>query len=202
MRTKQNWNKYFIEGLLIVFSVLFALIINSTFEKYQTHKKKNIALNGILKEIKTNQEILKNWRSRHQEIFKHLDNLDNQNIEAIDKQKSINISYFIGNGSVVKEFLGNSAWETAKSSGIISEFDFNLSQALAKTYNQQDFIENKTLVKIFDLLTNIDSYQEQNLAKTKIQLQLLFNELLGQEISLNTYYQEVISLLSKNENTP
>jgi len=35
-----NFKKYIIEGLLIVFSVLFALAINKLAENYQTEKKR------------------------------------------------------------------------------------------------------------------------------------------------------------------
>ena len=53
--------KYFLEGSLIVFSVLFALFINKLYSDYQTSQKKEVALESIKKELMRNDSILQNW---------------------------------------------------------------------------------------------------------------------------------------------
>lgn len=40
----KNAKKYLYEGLLIVFSVLFALFINKAFDHYKTNSKKKVAI--------------------------------------------------------------------------------------------------------------------------------------------------------------
>lgn len=61
---------YFAEGLLIVFSVLFALFINKLFDDYKTNTRKAIAIESIQKELYQNAAILDNWREHHVEIQK------------------------------------------------------------------------------------------------------------------------------------
>ena len=48
---KIDFKKYFGEGLLIVFSVLFALFINKTYEDAKINKDKNNALKQIKAEL-------------------------------------------------------------------------------------------------------------------------------------------------------
>lgn len=76
--------KYFAEGALIVFSVLFALFINKLFTDYQTNQKKEIALESIQKEISKNAEVVEKWKKHHQEI--------NQRISDIVSGKNDNLN--------------------------------------------------------------------------------------------------------------
>ena len=50
----KNLKKYFAEGLLIIFSVLFALFINKLFDDYKTNQKKTVAIESIQKELSQN----------------------------------------------------------------------------------------------------------------------------------------------------
>ncbi len=58
---KSHYRKYIVDGVLIIFSVLFALFINKLFDDYQTRKRKEVAIKSIEKELYRNQEILNNW---------------------------------------------------------------------------------------------------------------------------------------------
>jgi len=60
--------KYLAEGLLIIFSVLFALLINKLFDDHKTNSKKEIAVESIIEELHHNAEIIKNWKERHIKI--------------------------------------------------------------------------------------------------------------------------------------
>ena len=62
---KSNLKKYLGEGLLIVFSVLFALFINKAFEDYKTNQKVTIAKESITKELYRNQAIINRWKEKH-----------------------------------------------------------------------------------------------------------------------------------------
>ncbi len=55
----KEMKKYLAEGLLIVFSVLFALFINKSFDDYKTRKQKDIVLESIQNELESNAKILK-----------------------------------------------------------------------------------------------------------------------------------------------
>ena len=75
--------KYFGEGLLIVFSVLFALFINKAFEHYKTIEKKDIAKESIIKELYQNQSILSKWKDRHIEIRDRISSVINGEADSI-----------------------------------------------------------------------------------------------------------------------
>jgi hypothetical protein len=72
--------KYLAEGVLIVFSVLFALFINKLFDDYKTNESKTIAIESIRKELHRNAGILKNWKEQHIEVRNRItDILEGQN---------------------------------------------------------------------------------------------------------------------------
>lgn len=60
--------KHLVEGALIVFSVLFALLINKSFENYQTNLQREIAEESIINELQQNQYILNRWKEKHIEV--------------------------------------------------------------------------------------------------------------------------------------
>ncbi len=63
-----NLKKYFAEGILIVFSVLFALFINRVAENHKTEQRKNVAIESILQELHRNKEVIANWKTIHTEF--------------------------------------------------------------------------------------------------------------------------------------
>jgi len=70
-------NKYLADGLMIVFSVLFALFINKMAENYQVHKDKVVAEKNILNELTSNKKIIEEWRSIHNLILNKLQEIKN-----------------------------------------------------------------------------------------------------------------------------
>ena len=56
-----NFKKYLGEGLLIVFSVLFALFINKTYEDAKTNRVKKFTSKQIIKSITEEPESRKEW---------------------------------------------------------------------------------------------------------------------------------------------
>lgn len=55
----ESYKRLFAEGILIVFSVLFALFINQMAEDYQTDQRRKIALSSVQKELEQNQTRVK-----------------------------------------------------------------------------------------------------------------------------------------------
>ncbi len=58
LKNKVDFKKYLGEGVLIFFSVLFALFINKTYEKAKTNRNKNNAIKQIKTELIDNQKKL------------------------------------------------------------------------------------------------------------------------------------------------
>lgn len=195
----KNIKKYLVEGLLIVFSVLFALFINKLFDDYKTTQKKTIAIESIEKELERNSEILDHWKEQHTKIRNRITQIiegknDSLKTELL-KYEYLNIGILTNNQSLIDNILTNTAWESAKSTGIISEFDFNTTQKLTQVYTIQEVITEKTIPKITDYYFDTNSHNMENINQTLIQFQLRFWELTGQETLMNGLYKQVISEL-------
>ena len=191
-----NLKKHITDGLLIVFSVLFALTINRITENYQTEKKKDIALENIKKELNKNSEIIKEWKTKHIKIGEILNNIiegKNDSLKSkLIKNNFLDLRLLTNNEGLINSLLTNTAWETAKSTGIISEFDFETTQQLTNVYSLQKIITDRTIMKILDYYFNTEAHKKENIDAILIQFHLRFRELIGQEYSMVNLYENTI----------
>lgn len=152
LKNKMDLKKYLGEGLIIVFSVLFALFINKTYEDAKTNRDKNNAIKQIKAELLNNQKILDDWMADHSAILENLTNLiesKNDSFHILAEKKSyLPIQVLLDNKNLMEKPLSNSAWSSAKSIGIISEFDFKTLQNISETYELQQFIMDASIEKI------------------------------------------------------
>ena len=187
---------YLLEGFLIVFSVLFALFIENYVENLKTQKQKKLALERIRMEVERNSQILSDWISLHQKISNRIgkstsgesDSLRN----ALLKYTSFNFGVLTDGKQVVNTILTNTAWETAKSTGIIAEFDFESIENLTQVYSLQNTVTNTTLQSIIQLYFDEGSHDMKRLDITLKQLDIRFHELVGQERVLANAYQSTL----------
>ena len=108
----------------------------------------------------------------------------------------INLSLLTNNESIVNDMLTSTAWESARSTGIIAEFDFETTQKLTELYNLQEIIVDKSLANLVDFyFDNADKINE--LDSILLQLKLRFSELVGQEYLLKILYEEAIKELDE-----
>ncbi len=197
----KNLKKYFAESLLIVFSVLFALFINKLFDDYKTNEKKTTALESIEKELYRNSAILGDWKEHHIKIRNRITEIvegqnDSLKTELL-KYEFLNIGVLTNNKSLIDDILTNTAWESAKSTGIISEFDFETTQKLTHVYSMQEVLTERTMAKITDFYFDTNAHNMENIDQTLIQFQLRFWELTGQEGLITNLYSEAISQIKK-----
>lgn len=191
---RKKVTKYLIEGLLIVFSVLFALWINKVFEDYKTAEQKEIALQSIHREIENNARILASWEEHHISIRDRISSMvfeENDSLISLFKgKKYFELRLLTNNESLIDNVLSDTAWESAKTTGIIVEFDFETTEQLTKLYTMQKTLMDKTMMKILDLYFEADTHDLNNLEAVLIQFQLRFWELTGQEALLTHLYDE------------
>ncbi len=201
MKINPNLKKYIGEGLLIVFSVLFALFINQSFDDYRTHQKKTIAQESILKELRANQAILANWQVKHTAIKQRLTSVIEGEADSLKSKLQqydyLNLGVLTNNEVLIDAVLTNTAWESARATGIITEFDFETIQQLTLVYDLQAILLDRTTIQILDYLFAAESNDINNLDRTLVQLQLRLRELTGQEISLSGLYKEAIEVLEQ-----
>ena len=188
--------KYIGEGLLIVFSVLFALFINKLFDDYKTNKEKTIALKSIQSELNGNASILENWKEHHLKIRNRITDVVEGRNESLKSEllkfDYLNLGLLTNNESLIDAILTSTAWESAKSTGIVSEFDFETTQKLTHVYSMQEELSKKTLAKILDYYFDSEAHRMENIDQILIQFQLRFWELTGQENLLVELYEDAI----------
>lgn len=187
-----------LEGFLIVFSVLFALFIENYVGNLKIRQNKQLGLERIKMELERNDKILSDWINLHQKISDRLakssrgsDSLKN----ALLKHNSFNFGVLTDNKQIVNTILTNTAWETAKSTGLISEFDFELIEHLTQVYSLQSTVVNTTLQKIIQVYFDENSHDMNRLDITLKPLDILFHELVGQEKLLASVYTSTIKNL-------
>jgi hypothetical protein len=191
-----NLKKYVAEGFLIVFSVLFALFINKLFDDYKTMQKKEVAIESIKKELNRNALIVKDWKARHIIIRDRIVSINNGNNDSIKnellKNKFFDLGILTNQETLIDNTLTKTAWESAKSTGIIAEFDFKTIEILTQVYSLQDLITEKTIDDLLNFYFDTETHNLDNLDQTLIQFQLRFRELTGQEEIMIYLYDDSI----------
>ena len=157
MKMKSIFNKkYILDGLLIVFSVLFALFINNLAETVKKNNKKEIAIDNIRKELIGNVKILEAWNTYHVEVRNTIKNIiegKNKPLkEALLKRNFLDLGLLTNGKNLINSTISKTAWDTAKATGIISEFDFTTTQKLTEVYALHEILMDKTLFKLLDYL--------------------------------------------------
>ena len=180
---RKTWKNYLFESILIVFSVMLALFLNQVVENINTTKQKEKAIERISTELERNLAVLENWIDIHnnmknrteQIIAGESDSLKQQLLE----QPNFNLILLTGGQSIIDSNLSSSAWEIAKSTRVVNEFDFDTVEMLTGVYALQDVIFNQTLQDISSTYFERETHDLDNLDATLIQFQLKFTELVG-----------------------
>ncbi|HCI71037.1 MAG TPA: hypothetical protein DHV30_10755 [Balneola sp.] len=109
----------------------------------------------------------------------------------------LNLGILTDNESLIDAILIDTAWESARSTGIVSEFDFETTQKLTLVYSMQDVLTDRTIAKILDYYFDTNSHDMKNLERILVQFQLRFWELTGQEELMMTVYQDALEQLEE-----
>jgi c-di-GMP-related signal transduction protein len=112
MRTVLN-KKYFLDGMLIVFSVLFTLFINKLAENVKISNDKKIALENVKNELQRNAAVLHEWIIIHKDVRNKISNLvegknDSLKTELL-KFNYLNIGLLTDGRSLVSNNLSKTA---------------------------------------------------------------------------------------------
>ena len=199
MKSK-TWKNYLFEGALIVFSVMLALFLNQIVENINTSRDKEKAISHITAELQRNLEIVEEWAVIHNRMKSRTDSIINgQNAELRNQlldESILNLGVLTGGESIVNSSLSNTAWETAKATRIINEFEFETVELLTGVYSLQELVFNNTIMKLTDTFFERETHDPELLEGTLLQLQLRFTELVGQETVLIEAYRDAIRQLS------
>lgn len=185
---KSEVQRLSLEGALIVFSVLFALFIGQLVETNKIKKQKEQAIEYIYQELGGNRNTLKRWVEKHGRIRDNLARMTSDPNDSLRQLlfKGVQLDYGVitNQEPLIDALLGNTAWEAAKSTQIISEFNFERVQEFTRIYGLQQVIMDGTITKFTDVYFDRASQNKENTQSTLVQLQLIMMELVGQEETL------------------
>lgn len=199
--------KYIYEGLLIVFSVLFALFINKLYEDHKIRQEKETALLAIDAEIRRNQEVLDGWLKAHVTIQEQLQQLIFPGEEGLIRKDSLHSKMreynffnlgFLTDENLVESVPQHTAWETAKNTGITREFSFEEMELLTNVYGLQETMVEQTLQRLLDVYFARETHDPENFDETLLQFLLCFHELTGQERLMQSLYEKATDQMNLN----
>lgn len=154
-------------------------------------------MESIQKELYRNSEILSDWKEHHIKIRNRITDIVNGKNDSLKtellKYEFLNIGVLTNNKSLIDDILTNTASESAKSTGIISEFDFETTQKLTHVYSMQEMLSERTMANITHFFFDTNAHNMKNIDQTLIQFQLRFLELTGQEGLITNLYHEATS---------
>lgn len=197
MKLDRNfWLKLSLESLLIIFSVLLALALNEYLASRKEAEKTRQVLLSIREELRENREIIKNWQQIHTETLK--------NIEFYRSQPTTYDSLMQGNqfrfnlifkGSLMPNNIRSNAWEIAKTSGMLQNFDLALANTLTDTYDMQHIGAGSTANQLIRLIYDRQTHEQALIPQTLVIFEITMQELVGQEAYLLTLYEKVLKEL-------
>ena len=196
--TKQNILKLIFESILIIFSVLLALFLNEYRGQLKENQQKELVIKIVKIELKSNLEILNEWRPYHEKVLNNLNEALNSNStnSTLFTEKGVFTWSLMPNG-VVQRVIDNGSWQTLKSSSISSTIEFNTMFTLSQLYKQQAQGVESTLNRILKIISARESLEQKNQRSTIILLRNTFNEMVSQEIFLIKKYEQALIEIEK-----
>lgn len=194
---KENLLRLGFESLLIVFSVMFALMLDEYRVARNLEANTNKALSNIKQEVAANLKVVENWHEYHMQV--------RANIEEILDLKEIPENEFIKNGEVhffkvfpkgvVQELIDDSAWLAFKSSESFSTLDFETQITLSKVYKLQDLGVQRSLQLILNDISSREFLELHLLKQNIVILRRHFAEISSQEKFLIYHYKKTLKHL-------
>jgi len=136
------------EGVLLMLSVLFALVLNERRFENQRSTEANVALEAIKSELQKNIEGLNRANNHHESIRDTL-----QYFEALNELPPREI--YLEKGLFQPAYLFSTAWETSVQTGIIDEFSYDISLELSEVYKDQAHYEELGNIIVQETYKNI-----------------------------------------------
>lgn len=188
--------KFLIEIIVVAFGVFLGIYYNNINTNNKIKEEKIESINLIIEEIDLNRLLIERNIEYHENIKLEIDSLFPH---LSEKELNMNLTQSKFNHNDIKGWTGfsyarlqNTAYETAKISGIIKEFDLEQVQRLSQLYSMQsvymDFgglIQNEAIrlnssMKTWDLIRLIELMTSDLLGTEK----QLLSEIEATQVSL------------------
>ena len=186
-----------------MFSVLLALFVNRCAENQRTEDQKEVALQRIVQELKSNQEIIGHALSIHQAVLNNLEAAMRNGDDSLRLYLSIHryadsdfFQYLVGGqGSFYPRTPSSTAWNAAKSTGIVTGFEYETVDVLTGAYEIQRAFKERTLLSITQVFF---SPIEENELDTIMALYARTQELVSQEETALAYIKRALENIERS----
>lgn len=193
---KAFWLKVSVESALIVFSVLLALFLNTYWASSKEEEKTRLVLHSIREELRQNEAIVEQWQKNHQQVLRNIIAFRESGTSSDSLVQNNQFRFeLLFNETLVPDILRSTAWETAKTTGLVQNFDLELANTLSDVYDLQRLGPMRTIERIVDLVAQRETHQVAHAPQTLVLLHFALNELVGQENILLEGYEQAIKEL-------
>jgi len=189
-----NWLTFLLEMVMIVFSILLALNLESWREGRKEREQARSALQNISSEIRQNRKAVSAAIPLHHQFTDHLQEtiakLDKQNESGAGKGKGIGIDF-----ELRPPHLYQAAWQTVLSTQVLKKTDYQTILAIAELYEMQrwmSLIEEKVL----QAMLTPGAFDEKNVAQFLTMVFMLYSDYTKLEERLVDHYDRTLERIA------
>lgn len=185
-----------LEAMLIVFSVLLALFLDSVIQDRREARIVDELLSHIASEMKSNLAIVDEWLPYHRSVVDEIDRY----LASEELQESLLIGDGIDYGrlmerGLIQDFYSVSSWQLAQQSEVTSGIDFEVASKISRAYlSQQNVIW--TIQRFSDFFFDRQAHDPDQLLNSLRILRNLLQELAGQQSVLQQNYRVALGAVS------
>ena len=199
-KTLKSVFKYLIEIVIVAFGVFLGVYYSNIDSAKKTKKDKEKSLSLIISELKLNQELLQEQILYHESIRVQMDSIvptiSEEQLNATLTQTQFEKMEIKGWNGINFARLQKIAFESAKTTGVIREFDIELIQKLSKVYYfHDDYVDFGT-----SLLNNtIKINSSMRISDFFGTIHLMTTDLLGLEKRLSETLENTLTELKMQQ---
>lgn len=172
-----------VESTLIVFSVLFALILNEWRETEAQEERVELALAAIRSEVQENQRLVEDALKYHMQIASSF----SASVESGSALPDVNAA---SQGLLAPARVLRTAWESAQSTGVSSEIPYTTVLKLSTAYARQTEYEDLSRSVSQVLYSRLLQEGVDSMMQTYPRVIFLQKEFAGRERSLLQHYED------------
>jgi YjjG family noncanonical pyrimidine nucleotidase len=193
-----NWLTFLLEMVMIVFSILLALNLESWREGRKEREQARSALQNISSEIRQNRKAVSAAIPLHHQFTDHLQEtiakLDKQNESGAGKGKGIGIDF-----ELRPPHLYQAAWQTVLSTQVLKKTDYQTILAIAELYEMQRWM---SLIeeKILQAMLAPGAFDPKNLPKFLTVVYMLYRDYTSLEERLVGQYDHALKRIASQAN--
>lgn len=195
--TKESLARYTVEAVLIVFSVLLALFLDSIIEDRREARIVDDLVGHIADEMESNLAIVNEWLPYHRAVVDEIDRY----LASDELQRGLLTSDGIDYGrlmerGLIQDFYSVSSWQLAQQSEVTSQVEFDVLYSISTAYLSQQNV-NLTIQRFFDFYLQRETHDPERLVVSLRILRNLTQELSGQQSVLQHNYEEALKAISR-----